>query len=110
MSISASFPATPSGSTVRECRRGNLAGSFSYRLSGYGRMAHRWDWPKALIWFQSLRENLGPSAISAIPLFIQSGTSPDGKRVATMRGLVGSADIWLQEGHPHQPVHIRSGR
>jgi len=63
------------------------------------------DWPKALIWFNRSGENLGPFGdIGDSTLFIRNflRTANGGH----MRGLVGSADIWLQEGIRTQPVHI----
>jgi Tol biopolymer transport system component len=51
-----------------------------------------------MIWFDRSGQNLGTVGdVGDSTLFIPE-ISPDGKRVATMRGPVGSADIWVQEG------------
>ena len=51
-----------------------------------------------MLWFNRSGQNVGTFGdIGDSTLFIAE-LSPDGKRVATMRGPVGSADIWVQEG------------
>ncbi len=74
----------------------NPAGSFSvsptsaiaWRSGGVGR--------RQLTWFSRSGQNLGAfGGIGDATLFAPE-LSPDGKRVATMRGPVGSADIWVQ--------------
>ncbi|HXB66951.1 MAG TPA: protein kinase [Candidatus Acidoferrales bacterium] len=75
---------------------GNLAGSFSaspsgaiaWRSGGVGR--------RQLIWFNRSGQNLGPFGEVGDSTLFAPEISPDGKRVATMRGPVGSSDIWLQ--------------
>ena len=64
------------------------AGTISWRSGGGVR--------RQLIWFNRAGQNVGTFGAAAesnlIPEF-----SPDGKRAAVVRGLVGSRDIWMQE-------------
>jgi serine/threonine protein kinase len=76
----------------------NLAGSFSVSAAGTiawrsGAAARR-----QLIWFNRSGQNLGPLGAVGDATLFSPELSRDGKRVATMRGPVGSSDIWLQEG------------
>jgi Tol biopolymer transport system component len=51
-----------------------------------------------LIWFNRQGQNLGAFGAVGDATLFSPELSPDGKRVATMRGPIGSSDIWLQEG------------
>ena len=76
----------------------NLAGSFSVSPSGAIAWRSGGGLRRQMIWFNRSGQNLGSFGdIGDSTLFIPE-LSPDGKRVATMRGPVGSSDIWLQEG------------
>jgi Tol biopolymer transport system component len=76
----------------------NLAGSFSVASSGAVAWRSGVAGRRQMIWFNRSGQNLGAFGdIGDATLFIPE-ISPDGKRVATMRGPVGSSDIWVQEG------------
>lgn len=77
---------------------GNLQGLFSVSASGTiawrsGGMGRR-----QLIWFSHGGEDLGAFGAKGDSTLFAPEVSPDGRRVATMRGPVGSSDIWVQEG------------
>ena len=76
----------------------NLAGSFCVSAAGTiawrsGAAARR-----QLMWFNRSGQNLGAFGAVGDATLFSPELSPDGKRVATMRGPIGSSDIWLQEG------------
>jgi serine/threonine protein kinase len=78
---------------------GNLKGSFSVSASGTIAWRTGGTGRRQLIWFNRMGDSLGAfGGIGDSTLFAPE-VSPDGKRVATMRGPVGSSDIWFQEGN-----------
>ena len=77
---------------------GNLSGSFSVSASGgiawrAGAVGRR-----QLIWFNRSGQDLGALGEVADATLYSPELSPDGRRVVTMQGPIGSSEIWLQEG------------
>jgi serine/threonine protein kinase/Tol biopolymer transport system component len=77
---------------------GNLSGSFSVSASGGIAWRAGAAGRRQLLWFNRSGQNLGAFGEIGDWTVFAPELSPDGKRVATMRGPVGSSDIWIQEG------------
>ena len=77
---------------------GNLSGSFSVSASGAIAWRAGAVGSRQLIWFNRSGQNLGPLGDVADATLYSPELSPDGKRVSTMRGPIGSSEIWVQEG------------
>jgi hypothetical protein len=75
----------------------NLSGSFSVSASGAIAWRRGAVGRRQLIWFNRSGQNLGPFGDVADSTVYSPEISPEGKRVATMRGPIGSSDIWLQD-------------
>src|SRR5262249_122122 len=74
------------------------AGSFSVSASGAIAWRSGEGARRQLVWFNRLGENQGSLGDIGDSTLFSPEISPDGKRVATMRGPIGSSDIWVQEG------------
>ena len=75
----------------------NLAGLFSASASGTIAWRRAGMGQRQLTWFNRSGQNLGTFGAPGDSTLYAPELSPDSKRVATMRGPVGSSDIWLQD-------------
>jgi serine/threonine protein kinase len=75
-----------------------LAGSFSASASGAIAWRSGAGRRSQLIWFNRSGQNLGLCGEPGDSTLFSPEISPDGQRVATMRGPIGSSDIWVLEG------------
>jgi serine/threonine protein kinase/Tol biopolymer transport system component len=75
-----------------------MAGFFSVSASGAIAWRSGGGDRRQLIWFNRAGENVGSFGDIGDSTMFSPEIAPDGKRVATMRGPVGSSDIWVQEG------------
>lgn len=88
----------------------NLTGTFSVASAGGGIAWRQQGEPRRqLRWFDRSGKELGPFGEVGDANWFAPALSPDGTKAATMRGVAGSSDIWIQDGARSRRLTVDRG-